>query len=362
MHIPKHWAISLIFSLAPSVYGQAAPHVEMAKVESRSLARTAVLTAELAPFLETDIEARVPGYVERVLVDRGSVVHRGQLLVQLSAPEMSSQTNAAKATLHQAEADLSQAQAQAAGAASTYDKLAEAAKTPGAVAGNELIQAQKQKEAADALVASRNAAVKTAEDQLKAAGDMQSYLRVSAPFDGIITDRIVHPGMMVSSGGQSPLLKLQQVSHLRLVVPVPESYVGSIAHGKIVTFHVPASPGKSFTGRIARIPKALDPQSRSMMVELDVSNRDGALAPGMYPAVDWPVSSGEDLLFVPTTSVVTTTERTFVITSDRGHAHWVDVKKGVISGEQVSVRGDIHAGQFVVKRASDEMHEGQPLR
>jgi membrane fusion protein (multidrug efflux system) len=359
MHIPRHLLVLLPLTMATFVNGQAAPHIEMAKVESRSLARTVPLTAELAPYLQTDIEARVPGYVERVLVDRGSVVRRGQLLVQLSAPEMSSQTNAAEAAVHQAESDLSQAQAQAAGAASTYDKLAEAAKTPGAVAGNELVQAQKQKEAADALVASRKAAVKTAADQLKAAGEMQSYLRVVAPFDGIITDRLVHPGTMVSSGSQSPLLKLQQVSRLRLVVPVPESYVSSVARGRTVTFHVPARPGKRFEGVIARIPQALDPQSRSMMVELDVTNRDGSLAPGMYPTVDWPV--GDDLLFVPTTSVVTTTERTFVIASRNGYAQWVDVKKGPVSGEQVSVRGDLRPGQLVVKRATDEIRQGEPL-
>lgn len=362
MHTPKHWPVLLSLSFALLLHGQAPPHLEMAKVESHSLARTVPLTAELAPFLQTDIEARVPGYVQRVLVDRGSVVHRGQLLVQLSAPEMSSQTSAAEAALHQAEGDLSQAQAQAAAAASTYDKLAEAAKTPGAVAGNELIQAQKQGDAAQALVASRRAAVKTAADRLKATGEMQSYLRVVAPFNGIITDRFVHPGMMVSTANQSPLLKLQQTSHLRLVVPVPESYTGSIVRGKAVTFRVPAHPGKSFTGTIARVPHALDPQSRSMMVELDVQNANGELAPGMYPTVDWPLTSSEGALFVPATSVVTTTERTFVITSANGRAHWVNVTKGPSAGDQVAIRGEIHPGESVVKRATDELREGQPLR
>jgi membrane fusion protein, multidrug efflux system len=362
MHIPRHWAILLPLSIASLLHGQAASQVEMAKVESHSSTRTVPLTAELEPLLQTDIQARVPGYVEQVLVDRGSFVRRGQLLVQLSAPEMDSQTSAAEATLHQAEGDLSQAQAQAAAAGSTYERMVEAAKTPGAIAGNELVQQQKQKDAADSLVESRKAAIKAATDRLKATTDMQGYLRVVAPFDGIITDRLVHPGMMVNSGGLPPLLKLQQVSHLRLVVPVPETYFGSVARGKTVTFHVPAQPGKSFSGIIARIPHALDPQSRSMMVELDVNNADGSLAPGMYPKVDWPVSSSEDLLFVPATSVVTTTERTFVITSNKGRAHWVDVTKGLPSGEQVSVRGDLHPGQIVVKRATDELREGQPLR
>jgi membrane fusion protein (multidrug efflux system) len=190
---------------------------------------------------------------------------------------------------------------------------------------------------------------------------MQGYLRVVAPFDGIITDRLVHPGMMVDANGHQPLLKLQQVSHLRLVVPVPETYVGGIERGKSVQFHVPAHPGRTYTGTIARVPNALDPQNRTMMVELDVLNRDGSLAPGMYPTVDWPVSSSGDLLFVPATSVVTTTERTFVITSQNGRAHWVDVRKGPAAGDMISVRGTLTLGQLVVRRATDEIREGSVL-
>jgi membrane fusion protein, multidrug efflux system len=353
---------SLPFLLSLTTLAQSTAQVELAKVESRSLSRTVPLTAELVPYLQVAIEARVPGYVEKVLVDRGSVVHRAQLLVQLSAPEMQSQTGAAESTLHQAEADVAQAEAQAAAAASTYARLAEAAKTPGAIAGNELIQAEKQKDAAQAFVQSRKSALLAASDRLKAAKDMESYLRVSAPFDGVITDRFVHPGMRVDANGQSPLLKLQQTSHLRLVVPVPETYVGSIERGRPVSFHVPARPGAKYTGTIARVPNALDPESRTMMVELDVYNKAGELAPGMYPTVDWPVASGDNLLLVPATSVVTTTERTFVITVRDGRAHWIDVRKGPASGDQIAVQGELKPGQAVVKRASDEIREGLALR
>ena len=341
-------------------FSQSPVHVEMTKVESRSSARTVPLTAELAPFLQTDIEARSPGYVEKVLVDRGSVVHRGQLLVQLSAPEINSQTAASEANLHQAEAELAQAEAQAAAAESTSTKLLEAAKTPGAVAGNELLQAQKQRDAVQALVDSRKAAVKTAKERLQMSQTMESYLRVTAPFDGIITDRFVNPGMLID-GGHTPMLKLQQVAHLRLIVPVPETYTGHVVRGMSAVFHIPARPGRSYTAKVARIPNALDQQNRAMMVELDVYNKDGSLAPGMYPTVDWPVTAGGSLLFVPATSVVTTTERTFVIGSVNGRAHWIDVRKGPAVGDNVSVQGQIAAGQFVVKRASDEIREGTPL-
>lgn len=341
-------------------FSQSAAHVEMAKVESRSSARTIPLTAELAPFLYTDIEARSPGYVEKVLVDRGSLVHRGQLLVQLSAPEINSQAAASEAILHQAEAEVARAEAQAAAAESTSAKLQEAAKTPGAVAGNELLQAQKQRDAALALVDSRKAAVRTAKERLQASQAIESYLRVTAPFDGMITDRFVNPGMLID-GGHTPMLRLQQVAHLRLIVPVPETYTGSVAKGMSAAFHVPARPGRIYTAKVARIPNVLDQQSRSMMVELDVYNKDGSLAPGMYPTVDWPVSVGENLLFVPATSVVTTTERTFVIASVEGRAHWIDVRKGLPVGENVSVQGQISVGEKVVKRASDEIREGTRL-
>jgi len=357
-----HKRICFFFPLVCCLSGfcQSSIHLEMVKVESRSSARTVSLTAELAPFLQTNIEARSSGYVEKVVVDRGSVVHRGQLLVQLSAPEINSQTAASEANLYQAEAEVAQAEAQAAAADSTSSKLQEAAKTPGAVAGNELLQAQKQRDAAKALVDSRKAAVLSAKERLQMSKTMESYLRVTAPFDGMITDRFVNPGMLIDDGN-TPLLKLQQVDHLRLIVPVPETYTGSVVKGMSAVFHVPARPGRTYTAKVARIPNALDPQSRAMMVELDVYNKDGSLAPGMYPTVDWPASAGENLLFVPSTSVVTTTKRTFVIESVNGRAHWIDVRKGPAVGEAVSVRGQISADQLVVKRASDEIREGTPL-
>lgn len=358
----KHKNVLLLtLALSLQTRAQTPAHVEFATVESRNPSRTIALPAELAPFLQADIEARVPGYIEQVLVDRGSKVRRGQILVELSAPEMKAQTAAAEATLHQAEADQSQAEAQAAGVESTFSRIQEASKTPGAVAGNELVQSEKERDAAQSLVSSRKAATRAAADRLRATKEMEDYLHVAAPFDGTITDRFVHPGMLVESGGHTPLLKLQQMGHLRLTIPVPENYVGHIVHGTLVSFHVASQPGRTYSAKIARISNALDSQNRTMMVELDAYNSDGSLAPGMYPTVDWPVNSAEPLLLVPTTSVVSTTERTFVITEVNGHAHWVNVRKGAMFGDQVAVRGDIKQGQKVVKRASDELREGMPL-
>src|SRR5260370_5106164 len=325
----SHKTVALLtFAFCLPAIAQVPAHLEFATVESRNPSRTISLPAELAPFLQADIEARVPGYIERVLVDRGSKVRRGQILVELSAPEMRAQTAAAEATLHQAEADQSQEEAQAAGVESTFARLQEASKTPGAVAGNELVQLEKERDAAQSLVSSRKAATRAAANRLRAAKELEGYLRVTAPFDGTITDRFVHPGILVQTGGRTPLLKLQQIGHLRLTVPVPESYVGHAVHGTLVNFHVASQPGRTYSAKIARISNALDAQNRTMMVELDAYNSDGSLAPGMYPTADWPVSSAEPLLLVPATSVVSTTEPTFATITVNGHAHWANERKG----------------------------------
>lgn len=360
MFKPRAVCIAIV-GIALPLAGQQSRHVEMATVETHAADRTVSLPAELQPYLQAEIEARVPGYIERVLVDRGSAVKRGQLLVELSAPELAADSAAAESAYHQAEAEESQAEAQVAAVQSTYDRLAEAARTPGAVAGNELIQAEKQLDAVKSVVQSKRSAVRAAQERFTAAKTTQSYLQITAPFDGTITDRYVHPGVMVPASGHLPLLKLQQVSRLRLTVPVPETYVGHIVRGVSVPFHITAQPGKNYTAKISRIASALDPQSRTMMVELDAYNKDGTLAPGMYPSVDWPVSSAQPQLVVPSTSVVTTTERTFVITSSNGKAHWVDVRKGPVLGDQVAVRGEIKPGEKVVKRASDEIREGATI-
>jgi len=333
----------------------------LAPVSSKPVSRTVDLPGEFLPFLTVPLHARVPGYVERVLVDRGSMVKPGDLLVELSAPEMTAQIAEAESKVQAAEADRLQADAQLAAAQSTYERMKKAAETPGAVAGNELIQAEKQVAAAKALLNSRQQAGKAAESAVRSLKDLLAYLKISAPFEGVVTDRMVHPGALVGPGNDVALLVIQQVSHLRLVVPVPEEDVSGIVNGANVPFQVPAWPERSYSGKIARVSHALDPKNRTMSVELDVMNRDSALAPGMYPTVKWPVRRSRPALFVPKTSVVTTTERTFVILDRSGKAEWVDVRKGALDGDLVEVTGNLKPGDMVVRRATDEIREGTPI-
>ena len=335
---------------------------DLVRVVSKPVSRTVELPGEFLPFLNVSLHAKVPGYVDRVLVDRGSVVKEKDLLAELSAPEMTAQIAEAQSNVQAAEADRLQVEAQLAAAQSTYDRTRIASETPGAIAGNELILAEKQVEAAKALLNSRLQATRAAEAKVRALQDLQSYLKITAPFDGIVTDRLVHPGALVGPGNDVALLVIQQVSHLRLVVPVPEEDVSGIVHGAGVPFQVPAWPERTYSGTVARISHALDQRTRTMAIELDVLNRDGSLAPGMYPTVKWPVQRSKPSLFVPRTSVVTTTERTFVIRNQSGQAEWVDVKKGVSEGDLVEVLGNLKPGDMVVRRATDEIRDGAPIQ
>ncbi|MBZ5674646.1 MAG: efflux RND transporter periplasmic adaptor subunit [Acidobacteriia bacterium] len=352
-------SVAAALALAPLAFSQVHDSVP---VISKPVSRMADLPGEFLPFLSVSLHAKVPGYVERILVDRGSRVDGGQLLAELSAPEMAAQIAEAESKVQAIESDRLQAEAQLAAAQSTYDRLKKAAETPGAIAGNELIQMEKQVEAAQALVHSREQAKRAAESAVKSEKEMQAYLRITAPFDGVVTERLVHPGALVGPGADPVLVTIQQISRLRLVVAVPEEYVGGITEGAKLAFQVPAYPERTFSGTLARVSHALDKGTRTMAVELDVANRDGLLAPGMYPSVKWPIRRSRPALFVPKTSVVTTTERTFVVRNQNGRAEWVDVRKGAAEGDLMEVLGDLKAGDLVVRVATDEIREGSAIQ
>lgn len=334
---------------------------DIALVLSKPVSKTVELPGEFLPFQTVSLHAKVPGYVDRVVVDRGSTVKQGDPLVELSAPEMSAHVAEAESKVQAAEADRLQAEAQLAAAQSTYERMKKAAETPGAVAGNELILSEKQVDAAKALLNSRQQAGRSAEAAVRSLNDLLAYLKIAAPFEGVVTERLVHPGTLVGPGNDSALLVIQQVSRLRLVVPVPEEYVSGITNGATVSFQVPAWPGRTYSGTIARISRALDPKTRSMAVELDVLNRDGSLAPGMYPTVRWLVRRSRPALFVPKTSVVTTTERTFVIRNKSGSAEWIDVRTTATEGDLVEVLGNLKPGDAIVRHATDEIREGTAI-
>jgi membrane fusion protein, multidrug efflux system len=335
--------------------------VEVVRVVSKAVERQAKLPGEFRPYLGVPVHAKVTGFVEKVEVDRGSVVKKDQVLAILVAPEMKAQIAEAQSKAQAIELQRAEAEAKLAAAESTYERLKAASATPGVIAGNDLIVAEKGVEAAQAMVRSYEGSLKAAEASVKSLQELERYLTITAPFDGVIVERDVHPGALVGPSS-APLLKLEQVTRLRLVVAVPEALVGGIVKGARVSFTLPALPGETFQGVVSRIAHSLDEKTRTMAVELDVSNPGMRLAPGMYPEVLWPVRKPRPSLLVPPTSIVTTTERTFVIRVRDDVAEWVTVTRGAAVRDLVEVYGPLQDGELVVRRGSDELREGTRVK
>jgi membrane fusion protein (multidrug efflux system) len=146
------------------------------------------------------------------------------------------------------------------------------------------------------------------------------------------------------------------------VVAVPEDTVAGTQPGQMIKFTVPAYPGETFTGRVARLARALDVKTRTMPVELDVPNPDGRLSPGMFAQVAWTMRRQQPSLFVPPSAVATTTERTFVVRIRNGQAEWVDVKRGAAMKQLVEVFGDLRVGDQVAVRGTDELRVGTKVQ
>lgn len=364
------------------------PKIATATIESRLISRQLRLPGELMAWQEAPLALKLPGFVDRIDVDRGSVVRVGQLLATIKAPEIGarrlaedSKTGVAGRQKSEAEArerslyaQRLEAEARLAAVSSTLRRLRAAAQTPGVVSGNELEVAARQVEAEQARVqalresemAARLHAESLAEAEKAAratalsAKATEDYLRLVAPFSGTITARFAHPGSLASP--DHPILHLQQTSRLRLIVNLPEAEVATIRPGIAVGFTVPAYPGRSFSARLTRTAGALTAQTRTMPVELDVDNNDLQLSPGMFPLVTWPAERPVSSLVVPLTAVAVTTERTFVVRIRDGLVEWVDVRKGVtisLEGKDyVEVFGELVSGETIALRGTDELRPG----
>ena len=336
--------------------------VEVVKVSSRKLAIVVRLPGELQAYEVVAVYPKVPAFVDSIMVDRGSIVKAGQLMARLVAPELAAQSAEAQSKLQAAEAQRVEAEAKLASDDGTYERLKAASATPGVVAGNDLEIAQKSVEGDRARLEAVRKSAQAAEASLKSITEIESYLQIRAPFDGVVTERNVHPGALVGpsggAGGQMPLVRVEQTGRLRLVVPVPEKYAADIVNGANVEFTVPAFPNQTFRGTVARVARSVDVKTRTMPVELDVRNADGRLASGMFPEALWPVHRSAPTLFVPTSAVARTTEATFVVRIQNGNAEWVNVRTGEVDGKLVEVFGDLQEGNEVAVQGTDELRPG----
>jgi membrane fusion protein (multidrug efflux system) len=340
--------------------------VSTSRVMSKKLQTTVTLPAQLTPYEQVDIYPKVTGFVQTVTVDRGSRVRRGQLLVRLTAPEIVSQRSQAEAAVRAAQSQLATAQARLTSDNGTYLHMVAASKTPGVLAENDVVVAGQVVSADKGLVDAAEQNIAAARDALHSVTQTESYLTITAPFEGVVTTRNLHPGALIGpasgAGGTEPILQIVDETRLRLVVPIPEAQLGEMKIGQLVSFTVPAYPGQSFRAPIRRTSGQVDEKSRTMPVELDVENRDSRLSPGSFTTVSWPLERSHPTLFVPASAVTSDQQHTFVIRVRDGKAEWVTVQTGQTVNGEIEVFGELAADDQVVKTASDAIHSGDTVR
>jgi membrane fusion protein (multidrug efflux system) len=317
----------------------APPVVSVVPVLSRKLHTTISLPAQLLPYESVDIYPKVTGFVQAVTVDRGSQVRRGQLLVRLAAPELSSQRAQAEASVRAAQSQLASAQAKLASDNGTYLHMVAASKTPGVLAENDVTVASQTVLGDKGVVAAAEQNIAAARDVLRSVGQTES-----------------------GQAGAQPILQIVNNKRLRLVVPVPEAQVGEMKPGQQASFTVPAYPSQTFKAPIKRISHQIDEKTRSMPIELDVLNADGKLSPGSFTTVSWPLDRSTPSLFVPASAVASDQQRTFVIRVHNNKAEWVTVQTGQIVAGDVEVFGQLNAGDQVIKSATDAIRSGDTVQ
>lgn len=323
---------------------------EIGQIVEKPLSGYVKLPGQLRPFEEVNIYAKVNGFVQQVLVDRGSIIHKGQVLLTLEAPEIESQVQAAMSK-------YMQAQENAVASKEKYRRLKEAAKEEGAVAPLDLDNALSRMKADEAMVMSEKSNVASI-------NNIKSYLTVTAPFDGIITQRNVSAGALVGPGSKAndqPLLVLQYLQKLRLEVFIPEVYVDKVDLKSPVHFTFNSIPGKENKAMISRSANALS-SLRSEAIEIDVNNTTQQLKPGMYAEVKIPLLSNASSLLVPNSAIVRSTERQYVIVVKDGNAVITDIKEGLSANNFTEIFGNVHAGDEIVLHATDEIKEGTKIK
>lgn len=314
----------------------------------QEVSKTMQLPAELLPYEQAEINAKVEGYVHKLLVDIGDKVKKGDLLLVLDAPEVTAQYAEANAKYQEAEANYLASK-------DKYERIARAAKNQGVIAESEVINTRNQMQA-------DSAAMVSASSTARAYGQLRAYLSIRAPFDGIITKRLIDVGDFVGTTGNSKLLTVERPDKLRLRVFVPESYVNSLPAGDSISFTTESVTNKSFKAKLARKSGSIDRDTRTELWEYEYQNKSGELKPGMYAMATLQLNRPSASFVVPFPAMVTTLEKKFVIRVKDGKAEWVDVREGISKADGVEIFGNLNEGDILLARGSEELKSGTEVK
>ncbi|HUJ41674.1 MAG TPA: efflux RND transporter periplasmic adaptor subunit [Candidatus Acidoferrales bacterium] len=379
-------AIAAVFSAACSRVGRVAdvdaaqvPTVAVAAVTRGSLVKSLDLPAEFRPYQEIDLHAKVAGYVKKINVDVGDHVRTGQLLAVLEIPELQDEVTQAQSQVKRDEHEVVRAQADLDRSKASYQvahlacqRLSDVAKTrPDLIAQQDLDNATGRDREAQAQVATSQAALAAAEQQLAVAHaglertrTMFAYAEIRAPFDGVITKRYADTGAMLAAGTSSekqaiPLVRLSQNGLLRLIAQVPESAVSLVHVGSPASITVPEL-NKKFTGKVTRFADMVSTETRTMDTEIDVPNPNYELVPGMYATISLQLDHKDSALTVPIEGVVLEGDSASALVVDpQGKIEARQVKTGLQTASRVEILSGLREGELVVVGGRAQLHAGE---
>ena len=358
-----------------------APVAAVVKVGHGTLGTPLTLAGGFKPFQEVDLHAKVAGYIKTMYVDVGSHVKEGQTLALLEVPELAAELSGADAAVRRAKEEIRRAQGDVQRAKSAHEathamaeRLTQASDSrAGLVAQQEVDDARAKDLEGEAQVSSAQAALSAAEQALDVAVATQQqyqalsdYTRITAPFTGVITVRYADTGSLIAAGTSSstqsaPVVRIAQISVLRLVLPIPESIAGQIRLGDPVKVHVQALNQDSL-GKVSRFADALDPQTRTMETEIDFQNPEGKLLPGMYVEAKIGVAAKTDILTVPLEAVeMNGSEGTVLIVNSPNVLEERKVRLGLQGSTHVEVLSGLSDGECVVIGSRNEFRAGMKV-
>lgn len=356
------------------------PSAAVVKVVRGNLTDNLEIASEFQPFQEVDVYAKVSGYIHKLNVDFGTHVKQGQVLAELEIPELQQQLQQDQASVRRSEQDLARAREELNRAESsykvahlTYTRLADVQKSrPELVAQQEIDVAQGKDLEASAGVSSEKDGLAAAEQGLEVAKAalgkdqaMFDYARMTAPFDGVVTQIYAYTGALLPAGtasnkSDSGLCRLSQNNLLRLVIPVPERAVSDIRIGQTVAVSV-SGLNKTFNGKIVRFSDQIDMTTRTMHTEVDVPNPKYELVPGMYASVKMPLHAETNVLTIPVQAVQSTGpgKGTVLVVDPNNKIESRNVSLGMQSATDVEITSGLQENESVIFGAQGQFKAGE---
>jgi RND family efflux transporter MFP subunit len=338
-------------ALAKETNALAAPTVIANPPQKGKIALEVVLPGNIYAWSDASLYARTDGYLNKWNYDIGAHVRKGQLLAIISSPEVDKQ-------LLQARADLLTAESNA-GLAKINSTRYQGLLTQNAVS-------QQDTDTFNTQAQSTNSAVKSAQANVQRLEELQSFEKIYAPFNGVITARSVDVGQLINAGAGTQMFRISDIHVLRVYVNVPQIYSQSATPGTISKLTFDEYPGQTFTGKLVRTARAIDPTSRTLLVEVDVDNRDGKLLPGAYAQVHFSVKNAVVPMILPVSALIFRAQGLQVATVVKGpngdQAKLVHITMGQDDGNTVQVVSGIDADSRVVVNPPDSIIDGELVR